>query len=508
VQHYVQQHARETPEKIALQGGSDALTYAELDSVSNQIAHCLRGAGVARRGRVIVSMARSPRSVCAMLGILKADAAYVPLSPSQPAPRSRRILQDCEPSAVLCDAAGVRSLAPLAREVTPSARIIVLGEHDLGAYTREAPPSANIDHDLAYILYTSGSTGQPKGVMISHANIRHYIEWAADFLAIRADDEILSTAPFEFDMSTFDIYAAQKAGATLHIIPDELVIFPAAVLDFMEERAITLWKGASSLLSHLEKLGTLEPHRVPRLRSVLFGGDRLPTRTLMKWMEVFPEKRFYNAYGPTEATGVSGCCFIATRPTDPRGHIPIGTPRTNSEFLLLDEDGRVVPQGGEGELCIRGAGVSAGYWRDEEKTRRAFFADAETGARVHRTGDLAFQSSDGRYHLVGRKDDQVKLRGYRVTLGEIAAELSSLDEVKDVAVLLTAAEQEPEVVVFVELAQSVSVADVVKLLKGRLPHYMQPKHVVQVESIARNERGKPDRAALLGLFADRSQATR
>ncbi len=520
VQHYVAESARTAPAKVAACGGPDdeAVTYADLEAGSNRIAHCLRDSGVARQERAILCMARSPRSVCAMLGVLKADAVYVPLAPAQPAVRSRRILEDCDPAAIVCDAAGARSLLPLAREVAPKARVLVLGgagagdgesaegarlcERDVDACSSEAPATANIDRDLAYILYTSGSTGRPKGVMISHANIRHYIDWAVDFVGIRAEDELLSTAPFEFDMSTFDIYCAQKAGATLHIIPDELVIFPTAMLDFMEAHGITVWKGASSLLLHLDKLGALTPERVPLLRAVLFGGDRLPAFSLIRWMETFPEKRFYNAYGPTEATGVSACCLISTPPADARAAVPVGRPRAGTELVIIDEDGRPAPAGAQGELCIGGAGVSRGYWGDDDKTRRAFIPHPVTGDPrdpVHKTGDLAFQGPDGNFHLVGRKDDQVKIRGYRVTLGEIGAELSSLPDVLDAALVMSARGDEPELVAAVELRAPATPADVQRLLKGRLPHYMVPARIVAVDAVPRNERGKPDRDRLLRL---------
>lgn len=508
VQHELDQWAVQTPTKTAVHDGRVALTYAELAERSNRLGHALHSLEVGAQDRVVFCLSRSVHCLTALLGILRAGAVYVPIDPKSPSERTRSILCDCAPRAVICDATSL----PLVKNVVGAdLPIICLGgaQADAGANaldqawvdrysaTRLAPEVA--DDDLAYILYTSGSTGQPKGVMIYHKNIRSYIDWAVRRFDIKESERILCTAPLHFDMSTFDVFSTLRSGATLFIATDALTLFPEKLVAFMERHEVTLWKGISSLLMYLARAGVLRPGRLPALRQILYGGESLATRWLIQWMEAFPEKTFFNVYGPTEATGISLFHQLEEMPKSPQELIPIGRPCDDTYVYLLGNDLAPVAAGEIGELFIGGAGLGRGYLNAPDKTTQAFLADPlRPGARIYRTGDLARRRADGSYEFAGRADHQVKIMGYRIELGEIEHALAALPGVHDVAVAaLPAGDQDlRELVAFIEGELNADTAAAFEQLKQQLPVYMIPRRLCNVARLPRCERGKVDRKAL------------
>ena len=515
VQHEIDLWATRTPEKAAVHDGQRILTYAQLNASSNRLGQALRNLEVNAQDRVVFCLSRSVHCLTALLGILKTGAVYVPIDPKSPPDRARSILLDCAPRAFICDA----TTRPLARRLVDiDIPIICLGEATeksgegefdqawVDRCSAESPEQEVADDDLAYILYTSGSTGQPKGVMIHHRNIRSYIDWSVRRFAIDASDRILCTAPFHFDMSTFDVFTTFRRGATLYIAADALALFPEKLVSFMEQHQVTLWKGISSLLMYLARAGVLRPGRLPALRRVLYGGESLATRWLIHWMEIFPEKVFYNVYGPTEATGISLFHQIEALPGSPQELIPIGYPCSDTYVYLLSNELKPLPSGEIGELYIGGAGLARGYLNAPEKTARAFLPDPfRPGERVYRTGDLARQRTDGAYEFVGRADHQVKIMGYRIELGEIEHALAALPGVQDVAVAaMSAGDQDlRELVAFVEGELSADTTAAFEQLKQQLPVYMIPRRLFNVASLPRCERGKIDRKALQELEANK-----
>jgi amino acid adenylation domain-containing protein len=371
-------------------------------------------------------------------------------------------------------------------------------EGEIAAYSGSRVPCSNIDIDLAQIIYTSGSTGQPKGVMISHRSILDYVSWAVGFFEIRPADRVLGTAPFNFDMSTFDIFATLSAGAKLCIAAEDEMLFPTALAKRIQVEGITLWKGVASLLGMLARVGIPSSQYVSTLTRVAFSGERLPAKYLKQWMTACPQIRFYNVYGPTEATGVSTAYEVQRSPEGDDDDVPIGRPCSNIEVLILGEDCLPLSAGNVGEICIRGTCLSQGYWNDELRTRERFIDYPAAGlgcqTRIYKTGDLGFIDTDGNLHFVGRVDEQVKYMGYRIELGEINRAILSLPYVVDSAVLLA---PEPAVfidiiVAFVELSGDTSSGKVSIDLRGLLPPYMIPRLVIPVNAIPRNDRGKVD----------------
>jgi D-alanine--poly(phosphoribitol) ligase subunit 1 len=517
LQSYLDDASRAHPEKPALVDDQRTVSYGQLQNDADRIAHCLKANGVRRQDRVVICMKRSAQIIVAMMGILKADAIYVPVDAKAPVERLVKVVRDCRPCVMVCDDAAlpvldlVRSQMPSVKALVVFGSAAVAGEiprvcwEETTARTVQPPHYGNIDADAAYILYTSGSTGAPKGVTISHLNVINYIEWAVDYFKITEDDRILGTAPFHFDMSTFDIYTALKAGATLCIAPERLLLFPNKLLDLIEKEGVTLWKGVSSLLMYLSSTGALKEGRMPTLEKVLFGGEVLATKHLMNWMQLYPAKRFFNVYGPTEATGVSACYPLERVPASPNEPIPIGKACANTEIFILAEENRLAEVGEAGELCIRGSGLSLGYWDDEEKTSRAFIRNplgCTQHDRIYLTGDLARQREDGAFEYLGRKDFQIKYMGYRIELFEIEQAILSQDNIHQAAVVLCDSHQSEvqELVAFIAGPGLLDLDAILDELGRLVPSYMLPKRIIPMAEIPLTDRGKTDRVALREFY--------
>jgi amino acid adenylation domain-containing protein len=526
--HYAEAACTDDPARTAvLCPERGEVSYGELEMQSNQLANCLREAGVSRQDRIAIWHGRTAGYIVALLGTLKADGVYVPIQENALPERARRILTNCRPTAVVCDRARLPKVGAAVQGMSEPPQIAVLDGPPglkLGNPVRsllidpervvnaavERHDALNIDTDLAYILYTSGSTGQPKGVMVSHLNIINYIEWAAPYFAITAEDRILNTAPFHFDMSTFDIYATQKVGATLCIAKAEEILFPSRLVDRIDATQVSIWKAVSSLLTYVASAGVLSPHRCRSLRQVIFSGEKLPTKHLIEWMRTYPDCIFYNAYGPTETTGVSACHRIDRIPQNSDEVVPIGRACANSEIRVLRDDGTPARVGEYGELCIRGSCVSAGYWNAPEETKRAFIANPLCDDRrdaLYRTGDVGYLGEDGLLYLSGRSDEQVKYQGYRVELGEIAHALQSLPDVRDAAALLLCSPEtgKDELVAFVDSSPEGNHASIRSALRRVLPDYMVPRRYIDESPLPRTDRGKLDKKALERIYQEQSR---
>ena len=527
VQEYFDDSARRYPTRTAVTDGKNTICYDGLSSFSNQLAHCLKSLGVSRQDRVVICMRRCVDYLAAILGSLKSDAAYVPVDNKAPPGRWETIIEDCQPTALICDGFTLDAIRNSVPGLIGNLPMISLDSNSPGygessssivsrdqvsGYETGKPEYENDENDMAHIIYTSGSTGKPKGVMISHLNIKTYIDWAVDCFHIGVHDRILSTAPFYFDMSTFDIYCSFKSGATLCIAKDELMLFPQKLIQFVEQEKVTMWKGISSLLMYMSMVGVTKKGLMPTLRQILFAGEVMHPKYLIDWMETYPDKLFYNCYGPTEATGISLFHRVDQIPADDQAKIPIGKPcKKNTNVLLLNEDNSLTKTGDVGELCISGPCLSKGYFNDREKTERAFIQDLllnPSPKRIYKTGDLARMNDDGDYEFVARKDHQVKYMGYRIELSEIERNLVSMEKIKDAAVLLLESEHQgvDELVAFVESYDDIIAADVIGHMRKQLPPYMIPKQWITMDKIPRCNRGKISREALEAYYRNMRRA--
>jgi amino acid adenylation domain-containing protein len=490
------------PTRPAVRAGDRTLTYEQLDVGANRVASALGGVGVARGDRVGLYLEKGLEAITAVYGIMRAGAAYVPLDPMAPPARCAFIAKNCGIAALVADSDRAENLLGADRSAVD--RGIVCGtEAPAGFETWDAiqsgpsdPPRRRaIDTDLAYILYTSGSTGQPKGVMISHRNALTFVEWAAAEFQLGPDDILSNHAPFHFDLSTFDFFGAARAGAVCTIVPRATAMFPQELARWIGSEGITVWYSAPSALSLLVRYGSLSEDALASLRLILFAGEVFPNKYLAELMLRSPNSRFFNLFGPTE-TNV--CTFYEVKEppaaTDPT--IPIGRACANTVCSVLDESGREVTESNvEGELVVRGSIVAQGYWGGQ-----ALGAERFVERNTYRTGDIVYWSEPGDdpvLRFVGRQDHMVKTRGYRVELGEIEYVLNSHDGVEEAAAIAVPDELlGSRIVAFCVVRGGGDIEKLRAFCRDSLPLYMVPAELHLRTALPRNSNGKIDRVSL------------
>jgi amino acid adenylation domain-containing protein len=373
----------------------------------------------------------------------------------------------------------------------------------LASYPGDRPLELqSVTTDLAYILYTSGSTGEPKGVMLSHQNALTFVEWCADTFHVRPEDQVSGHAPLHFDLSVFDVYNAIEAGATLHMIPEDILIFPASVAKFIETHNISIWYSVPGALAQLALHGKLTKERFPKLRTILFAGEVFPVKHLQRLAELLPDVELYNLYGPTETNVCTYYPVDRSRLAELEA-LPIGRACANTEVFAVDEHGqRVIHAGGKGELYVRGPSVTLGYWGDPEKTRKTVVPNPfqpNFVENVYRTGDIVVLRTDGDYDVLGRRDNQIKVRGYRVELGEIEAALLRHGAVSEAGAFAMADPVDGariHAVVALHNGSRLSESDLQQHCALHLPRYMVPANIQLREQLPKTSTGKIDRVRL------------
>lgn len=527
LQDTVSRQAEQRGDAVALVLGDDRRTYAELEESSNRLAHFLGELGARRGDRVCLFLPKSPDAIVAMLATLKAGCIYVPIDIASPAPRVEKIVESAEPRVAFVAGKATGLMDELVRQGGLDPQEVVLGaageasisgEHfearfsgaDWADQPAERPASEATSEDLAHILFTSGSTGQPKGVMIKHANVVAFIEWATRYFATKPGDRISGHPPLHFDLSTFDIYGTFLAGGELHLVPASYNLLPQKLAQFIQQAELTQWFSVPSTMTFMAKFGVVRAGAFPSLERVLWCGEVLPTPILIQWMEALPGIPFTNLYGPTEATIASSYYTAPEIPTSETDPIPIGVACAGEELLVLDESLTPVPAGEVGDLFIGGDGLSPGYWRDEEKTAAAFLPDSRSddpSGRIYRTGDLARVGEDGLVYFLGRADSQIKSRGYRIELGEIETALNAFEELSECAVVGvdTGGFEGTAICCAYAPADNATVEppDLRQKLAELLPSYMLPTRWASLEVLPKNVNGKIDRRGLRDLFEAR-----
>lgn len=499
VQEYFSQSALRFPDKTAVACQDETISYRQLDAYTNGLARYLP---VKRGSLVGFFLPKSINSIKAILAILKADCAYIPLDVNSPAPRLASIIATGNLQLVIVN----QQTRALFKTLLPDSPVTLICLDELAFSDSAAIDYKNLSIDLAYVLFTSGSTGIPKGVMIPHKAIIDYIDWCVETYALTNEDIIANHAPLYFDNSTFDLYTAFKTGATLHLVHDELNAVIPRLIKWLDERAISTFFCVPSVLTLLQKSRRLKPDNFSRLRHIICAGEVLPVDLLRDWMQAYPHIQFTNMYGPTEITVDCSYHLIQQLPDTSDKHVPIGKARKNMALLVRTASGELSTEPGvEGELLVRGTSVAYGYLGDTERSRQQFIQNPLHNIfhdPLYCTGDLVRIDERGNFLFLGRADDQIKFLGYRIELGEIEASLRKLSCVAEVVVVFnnSADESQRELGALIQLASQVSVAELRNLAASVLPGYMQPTRVLLWEAeFPRTNNGKYDRKQITQL---------
>ncbi|HVI08128.1 MAG TPA: amino acid adenylation domain-containing protein, partial [Candidatus Binatia bacterium] len=500
VQELVAEIAAEKPNAGAVRCGDEQLTYAELDRRAEQLAGKLQSMGVQRNTPVALCLDRSVEMMVSILAVLKAGGAYVPLDPTNPKSRLELIVQDCRPAVLLTQH---NSAGTVLAAMLPTVYVDDFVVESERAFT----PVRNDLNDLAYILYTSGSTGAPKGVLITHRNLAHSNHARAEYYQ-DSPEKFLLLSSYAFDSSVAGIFHTLTSGGTLVIPPAEFRWEGEQIARLVGEHRVTHTLTFPSL--YAEMLAGATEGRLQSLRSVILAGESCPRPLVNVHYESLPQASLFNEYGPTEATVWS--TVYECEPGGRETPVPIGKPIANTRAYVLDRLMEPVPVGVPGELYIGGDGVARGYLNQAALTERVFVGDpflSDAESRLYRTGDLARYLGDGNIEFLGRSDSQVKIRGQRVELDEIETTLSQHVAVREAAVIAKDGQGEALLAAYVirHPEEAATGADLRSFLRNRLPAYMVPAAIHFVEQLPRTANGKVDRQQLASISLPQPEAS-
>ncbi|HEX7334406.1 MAG TPA: amino acid adenylation domain-containing protein [Pyrinomonadaceae bacterium] len=494
VHQLVEAEAARRPEAEALTYGQKQLTYGQLNERANQLAHYLLKRDAGLEARVGVLLEPSIEFVVALLAILKAGGSYVPLDPGYPKPRLEFMLED----------AGVQMLltTTVQVEVNEGTQVVYLDEtwKQFAGESRENPPTQTTAENLAYVMYTSGSTGQPKGSAITHRAINRLVR-NTNYVQLNESDRVAQVSNVSFDAATFEIWGALTNGATLVGLPKDTVLSPPEFKHAIATQKVSVMFLTTALFNQVAQN---EPDAFAPLRYLLFGGETCDAEAVRRVLQSGKPQHLHHVYGPTEATTFSSSYEINEVAAGART-LPIGRAISNTELWVLDQCGQVAPVGVPGELYIGGDGIARAYLGCPELTAEKFVPhpySAEPGARLYRTGDLVRYLSDGNIDILGRMDQQVKLRGFRVELGEIETVLQQHPLVREsVVVFREDAPGEKRLAAYVvgdsqTIPAAQLIAELRIWLRQHLPDYFVPAHFVVLDNLPLTPNGKVDRRAL------------
>lgn len=500
VLQYLEQTVTRVPDKIAYGSPKSKITFKEVYDNARAIGSKLYADGYYKQP-VVVFMEKSPEAIVSFFGVVYGGNYYVPIDEEMPVHRIELIFQTLKPQAIICDEVTKEMVSKfnyegklyLYQELIQSE----ICEADL-AYIRDR----QIDTDPMYIVFTSGSTGIPKGVMACHRSVLDYIENLSEVLEFNEDTVFGNQTPLYFDACLKELYPTLKFGATTYLIPKELFMFPIKLIEFLNEYKINTVCWVVSALTMISAFGALDEVKPEYLHTIAFGSEVFPIKQFKRWREALPDCKFTNLYGPTEGTGM--CCYYKVdRDFELDEAIPIGGPFKNTEILLLGEDNQPVPQGEQGEICIRGTSVTLGYYRNPEKTSEAYVQNPLNDMYpeiIYRTGDLAKYNERGELIYLSRKDYQIKHMGHRIELGEIEVVVNMLDGIKNACCIF----DDDKKKIILCYVGDMSKADVTAFLKEKLPRYMIPNKIYQLDVMPLTANGKLDRVTLKNTYVKKA----
>lgn len=505
-QQIVEQHG----DRVALWFSEhDTVSFHDLDRTARRITGLLQNGCVACGDVVCIAGIKSIHTFAAMLACLTIGAPYVILDPDSPAERLRKILATCRPRLILADQALLDMLAPTIAELAIIAENTGSLAARLEGFDLQGPQQLYrcTGATPAYIMYTSGSTGLPKGAVMTHANVLNLIAWGQETFGITHEDTLTNVNPLYFDNSVFDFYTALFSGACLVPFSKDEVRDPRRLVDKVANAGCTVWFSVPSLLIFLQTMRAANGQNLNGIRTFIFGGEGYPKARLKQLYDAYKgSSRFFNVYGPTECTCICSSYHLSDSDfRDMRGLPPLGCLADNFAYLILDDDGNCVPDEETGELCLLGPNVGLGYYNDPERTAASFVQNPRNkGYReiMYRTGDLVrLNTSDGKLYIQGRKDNQVKHMGYRIELEEIEAALYCQDYVAEAAVLHSTAGNLSRLVAVLALHEEQDDEHIRQNLRKIIPDYMVPSTYYREERLPKNPNGKVDRRLLREKYA-------
>ncbi len=494
---YLERNSEIFPNKIAFADDKFQFTYNELTETARSIGTFIADK-VSIKRPIAVYMEKSSKNIAAFMGVAYAGCYYVPIDYQMPIERINIILKTLNPEAIIYDQATEKKLSQLESEcfkfsydeisVTVSNKVAL---DKIRKYM--------IDTDPLYILFTSGSTGIPKGVVVCHRSVIDYADWVTKTFDINEETIFGNQTPFYFSMSVLDIFSTIYSGATLYIVPKMLFSFPVRLLEFLNSKKINTIYWVPSALGIVANLGALDDIELPYLKKILFAGESMPTKHLNIWRKHLPDALYANLFGPTEITDI-GIYYIIDREFNDDEPIPIGVPCDNVDAIIVDENRNEIKEIGKiGELLIRGSFLACGYYNNPIKTNEAFIQNPLNNSYpelVYCTGDLVYWNDRNELVYAGRKDFQIKHMGNRIELGEIETALNALDGV-DMCCCLYNSNTDQIIAVY---SGSLEKKEVNKQIIKKVPRYMVPNVYNKEEEMPLNLNGKIDRQKLKNQY--------
>ena len=492
---YLNEIVHKVPEKLAFSNGEEGLSFREVYDQSRSIGTYLHNNGIYKEP-VVVFMNKHPKTITAFLGIITGGNYYVPIDSEMPEVRIGLILENIQSKLMICD----NETIEVAKKFKFDGKLVTYDEichEEVNDQAMQEIRDNALDIDPIYIVFTSGSTGIPKGVVVCHRSVIDFIENLSDVLEFNENTIFGNQAPLYVDAILKEVYPTLKFGATTYLIPKEYFMFPIKLVEFINEYKINTLCWVVSAFTMISAFGTFKTVVPKFVHTIAFVSEVFPIKQFNRWKEVLPNAKYVNLYGPTEGTGV--CCYYEVdREFSLEERIPVGKPFKNTQILLLDEEGKQVPKGAEGEICIRGTSVVLGYYNDAEKTANSFVQNPLHSfypEAIYKTGDIGRYNERGELEFVSRKDYQIKHMGQRIELGEIEVNVNMLDGIKQAACVYD--DKKNKIVLY--YVGTVESADLAVSLKASLPRYMIPNNIIKLDQIPMTTNGKIDRVTLKNM---------
>lgn len=496
VLEYLEKTAPRVPDKLAFSNGTDGLNFAQVYDHSRAIGSYLAQGGYYNEP-VVVFMGKHPKCIPAFFGCVYGGCFYVPIDEEMPRFRIELIFQNLNPRVMICD----DKTAEIAKTFAFEGETLI---YDQVIQTPINEPALadirdkQLDTDPIYIVFTSGSTGVPKGVVACHRSVIDYIENLSETLGFNEDTVFANQAPLYFDACLKELYPTIKFGATTYIVPHSLFMFPLKLVEYLNEHRVNTVCWVVSALTMISSFKTFEKVKPEFLHTIAFGSEVFPIKQFKLWRQALPNAKFTNLYGPTECTGMS-CYYHVDRDFELDEAIPVGRPFHNTQILLLTDKNALAKDGEVGEICIRGTCLTLGYYHNPEKTAEAFVQNPLNDRYpelIYRTGDLGKWNDRGELVFVSRKDYQIKHMGHRIELGEIEVNVNMMDGIQTCCCIYDKATDK---IVLFYVGQR-EMKELVTVLRDKLPRYMIPNKVIQLDTMPLTANGKLDRVTLKNQF--------